>query len=87
VEPESVGLELSVWKYVVIIGAVAVIAIYVLKRISDVVVSKKTNDMIKRVVGDDLKQGETAADTTESSSPSEAGTPAEEASLREKPKE
>ncbi len=49
----SSPIELDVWKWVVIIGAGAVIILYAVKRISEVVVNKKTDDMIRKVVGDD----------------------------------
>ena len=51
-KPTSSGVELGVWKWVIIIGATAIALFYVVKRISDVVVKKKTDDMI-RSVGED----------------------------------
>ena len=55
----SVEIELSVWKWVIIIGVAAIIIIYAVKRISEVVVKKKTDTMIKRVVGvDPAEKGE-----------------------------
>jgi len=60
-QPEtSVEIELSVWKWVIIIGVAAIIIIYAVKRISEVVVKKKTDTMIKRVVGVDPAKGEEA---------------------------
>ncbi len=49
----SSPIELDVWKWVVIIGVGAVIILYAVKRISEVVVKKKTDDMIRKVVGKD----------------------------------
>lgn len=54
----SVEIELAVWKWVIIIGVAAVIIIYVVKRISEVVVKKKTDTMIRRVVGEEPASGE-----------------------------
>ena len=51
-KPTSTGVELGVWKWVIIIGASAIAMFYVIKRIADVVVKKKTDDMI-RSVGED----------------------------------
>ena len=56
----SVEIELSVWKWVIIIGVAAIIIIYAVKRISEVVVKKKTDTMIKRVVGVDPAKDEEA---------------------------
>jgi hypothetical protein len=47
----NVEIELSVWKWVIIVGVAAIIIIYAIKRISEVVVKKKTDTMIRRVVG------------------------------------
>ena len=49
----SSPIELDVWKWVIIIGAGAVIILYAVKRIAEVVVKKKTDNMIHRVVGVD----------------------------------
>ena len=49
----SSPIELDVWKWVIIIGAGAVIVFYAVKRIADVVTRKKTDNMIRRVVGKD----------------------------------
>ncbi len=49
----SSPIELDVWKWVVIIGAGAVIILYAVKRIAEVVVNKRTDDMIRKVVGKD----------------------------------
>ena len=51
--PSSQGMNLEVWKYVVIIGVVAVVIFWGVKRVSDVVVKKKTEDMIKKVGEDE----------------------------------
>jgi hypothetical protein len=56
----SVEIELSVWKWVIIIGVSAIIIIYAVKRISEVVVKKKTDTMIRRVVGEEAAKGEDA---------------------------
>jgi hypothetical protein len=53
----NVEIELSVWKWVVIIGASAIVLIYAIKRLADVVTKKKTDSMIRRVVGEDPSQG------------------------------
>lgn len=59
----SVEIELSVWKWVIIIGVSAIIIIYAVKRISEIVVKKKTDTMIRRVVGvDPAKEGEAGWD-------------------------
>ena len=47
----NVQIELSVWKWVIIIGGAAIVIIYAIKRISEVWVKKKTDTMIRRVVG------------------------------------
>ena len=49
----SSPIELDVWKWVIIIGAGAIIILYAVKRIADVVVNKRTDDMIRKVVGKD----------------------------------
>jgi len=45
----SFGLQLSVWKWVVLIGAGAVVAAYAVKRIADIATVKKTEAIIARV--------------------------------------
>ncbi|MFO8071685.1 MAG: hypothetical protein R6V85_07395 [Polyangia bacterium] len=47
----DVSIELTVWKWVIISGVVAVAIIYAVKRISEVVVKRKTDGIIRRVVG------------------------------------
>ncbi len=47
----DVSIELTVWKWVIIIGVVAVALIYIIKRVSEVVVKRKTDNIIRRVVG------------------------------------
>lgn len=49
----STAIELVVWKWVVIIGVAAVVIFYAIKRVSEVVVRRKTATMIKEVVGDE----------------------------------
>lgn len=49
----SSPIELDVWKWVVIIGVGAVVLLYAVKRIADVVTKKKTDNMIRQVVGKD----------------------------------
>ncbi len=51
--PSSASIDLAYWKWVIIIGAVAVVVFYAIKRIADVVVKKKTDAMIRNVVGED----------------------------------
>ena len=49
--PTSVGFELAIWKWVVIIAAVAFAMIFVVKRVGDIVAKKRTEKMIESVVG------------------------------------
>ncbi len=51
--PSSTSISLEVWKWVIIIGVAAVIVFYVIKRVADVVVKRKTAAMIRDVVGED----------------------------------
>ena len=51
------GADWGIWKWVLIIGGGAIVLIYLVRRISEVVVKKKTNDMIREVVGDDAARG------------------------------
>ncbi|MCP4679505.1 MAG: hypothetical protein GY854_29245 [Deltaproteobacteria bacterium] len=51
--PSSTSISLAVWKWVIIIGVAAVIVFYVIKRVADVVVKRKTDAMIRDVVGKD----------------------------------
>ena len=53
--PSSTAIDLSVWKWVIIIGVAAVVIFYAIWRISQVVVNKKTNTIIRDVVGDSDK--------------------------------
>ena len=55
-------IELAVWKWVVIIGIAAIIILYAVKRISEVVVKKKTDEMIRTVVGEDAKPSDGSED-------------------------
>lgn len=59
------SLELSVWKYVVIIGVGAFVVLYIAKRIAEVVVKKKTDNLIERVVGNAADADEEASDSLE----------------------
>ncbi len=52
----SAGIELVVWKWVVIISVVAVVTLYVVKRIADVVVKRKTDAAIREALGDEPDQ-------------------------------
>ncbi len=52
-EPASPEINLVVWKWVIIIGVAAIVAFYVIKRVADVAVKKKTDDMIRSVEDDD----------------------------------
>ena len=45
----STSIDVSIWKWVIVIGVVAVIIFYGIKRISDIVVKKKTDTMIREV--------------------------------------
>jgi hypothetical protein len=49
----NTGADWGIWKWVVIIGGGAIALIYLVRRISDVVVKKKTATMIREVVGDE----------------------------------
>ena len=50
--PPSSGIDVSIWKWVIIIGVAAVIVFYAIWRVSQVVVNRKTNNIIRDVVGD-----------------------------------
>ncbi len=50
--PSSANLELSIWKWVIIIGIAAVVVFYIIKRVSEIVVDRKTDAMIRKVVGE-----------------------------------
>ena len=57
--PSSSGIDVSIWKWVIIIGVAAVVIFYALWRISQIVVNRKTNAIIRDVVGDSAnKDGE-----------------------------
>lgn len=62
----SMGIELVVWKWVIIISVVAVAALYVVKRIADVVVKRKTDAAIRSALGEDAD--ESADDASEEGS-------------------
>ena len=49
----SFGVDLAIWKWVVIIGAGAVVVTWLVRRISEVVVARKTRSIIEQVVGRD----------------------------------
>ena len=57
VRPTEVAssLELSVWKWVIIIGVGAVVIFFFIRKFSEIVVKKKTELMIQQVVGDDAQ--------------------------------
>jgi hypothetical protein len=58
-EPSSSGIDVSIWKWVIIIGVAAIIVFYAIWRISQIVVNRKTNAIIRDVVGDSAnKDGE-----------------------------
>ena len=57
--PTSVGFELEIWKWVVIIAAAAFAIIFALKRIGDIFAKKRTENMIESVVG----KGESSKNT------------------------
>jgi ATP/ADP translocase len=44
------GIDVSIWKWVIIIGVSAIIIFYGIKRISEIVVKRKTDMMIRDVV-------------------------------------
>jgi hypothetical protein len=50
------GADWGIWKWVVIIGGGAIVIIYLVRRISEVVVKKKTQTMIREVVGEEAAQ-------------------------------
>jgi uncharacterized membrane-anchored protein YhcB (DUF1043 family) len=45
----STSIELTVWKYVIIIAVAAIVIFYIIKRVADIVVKKKTQTMIREV--------------------------------------
>lgn len=49
----SFALDLAVWKWVVFIGAGAVVVTWVVRRVAEVVVARKTRNIIEQVVGKD----------------------------------
>lgn len=49
----SFGVDLAIWKWVIIIGAGAVAVTWLVRRISEVVVARKTRSIIEQVVGRD----------------------------------
>lgn len=51
------GADWGIWKWVVIIGGGAIVVIYLVRRISEVVVKKKTQTMIREVVGEEAARG------------------------------
>lgn len=53
----SSSIDVSIWKWVIIVGVTAVIIFYGIKRVSDIVVKRKT-DMMIRSVGDNGENGE-----------------------------
>ena len=52
----SQGINSAIWHWLIIISVAAFVIIYTLKRISDVVANRKTETMIRNVVGDDVKK-------------------------------
>lgn len=51
--PSSTSIDLAIWKWVIFIGVAAVIVFYAIKRISEIVVARKTDAMIRDVVGEE----------------------------------
>ena len=49
----AMAVDLTVWKWVIIIGVAAIVILYAVKRLADVAVKKKTANMIREVVGED----------------------------------
>ena len=48
----SAGIEVGIWKWVIIMGVGAVIVFYTIKRIADFVTDRKTDAMIQQVEED-----------------------------------
>jgi hypothetical protein len=48
---ESASFELAIWRWVVIIGVGAFVAIFAIKRIADIAAKRKTEMIIEEVVG------------------------------------
>lgn len=49
------SIDLAIWKWVVIIGAGAIVIAWLVRRIAEVVVKRKTERIIERVVGPPAK--------------------------------
>lgn len=47
--PRSTSIDFAYWKWVVLVGVAAVVVFYVLKRVADVVVDRKTDKLIREV--------------------------------------
>jgi hypothetical protein len=54
--PSSSGIDVSIWKWVIIIGVAAVVVFYAIWRISQIVVNRKTDSIIRDVLGDNDKE-------------------------------
>ena len=49
--PSSTSIDLAMWKWVIFIGLAAVVVFYIVKRISEIVVTRRTESIIRDVVG------------------------------------
>ena len=58
----SKGFDLGIWYALVIIGALAFVVFYVVKRISDIAVNRKTEAMIRQF--SDIEQNDSETDET-----------------------
>lgn len=60
----STQIDLAIWKVVIIIGVVAIVAFYFIKRIADIFVDRKTASII-RDLNDDASPPTSAKDDDE----------------------
>jgi len=61
--PKSTSIDFTYWKWVVLVGVAAVVVFYVLKRISDIVVDRKTDKLIREIE----REEDSKTDTTKGS--------------------
>lgn len=47
--PKSTSIDFTYWKWVVLVGVAAVVIFYLLKRVADIVVDRKTDRLIRDV--------------------------------------
>ena len=57
-KPASSGIDVSIWKWVIVIGVTAVVIFWGIKRVADIVVNKKTDEMIRNVGEDSENKGQ-----------------------------